>query len=84
MESSADGLTLTLGFNSRLAFDPDDRGTYISFSGIVVRPRGATDTTNLRAIGGVGACPAINGYYVSDLRNLRMGGSDQTGTIQLF
>jgi hypothetical protein len=83
-ELSADGLTLTLGYNARLQFDPDDHGTYISFSGIVLRPRGVTDSSNLRVIGTLGACPAVDGYNISDLRNQRTGGFDQPNTIQLF
>ncbi|OJT16877.1 hypothetical protein BO221_48175 [Archangium sp. Cb G35] len=83
-EISSDGLTLTLGFKAERPFDPDDRGTYVYFSGIIVRPRGSTSSNEIRAIGGVGACPAVAGYTVGDLYNLRTGGSDQNSNIQLF
>lgn len=84
-EVSADGLTLTVGYRAEIAFDQDDRGTYISFSGIILRPRGVTNTNELRAVGGVAAaCPAIAGYNVEDVANLRTGGGDQNDTIQLF
>ncbi|HEX8437281.1 hypothetical protein, partial [Archangium sp.] len=36
-EISGDGLTLTVGFKAELPFDPDDRGTSIAFSGVVLR-----------------------------------------------
>ena len=84
-EISADGLTLTLGFKAERPFDPDDRGTYVYFSGIILRPRGVSSSNELRAIGGTGpACPAIAGYSVGDVANLRTGGGDQSSTIQLF
>ncbi|AKJ06992.1 hypothetical protein ATI61_10545 [Archangium gephyra] len=83
-EVSSDGLTLTLGFKAERPFDPDDRGTYVTFSGIIVRPRGTTSSSELRAIGGVGACPAVSGYTVGDVSNLRTGGADQISYIQLF
>lgn len=83
-EVSADGLTLTVGYRAEIAFDPDDRGTYISFSGIILRPRGVTNSSELRSIGGVGACPAVAGYSVGNVANLRTGGSNQNDTIQLF
>ncbi|QRK13096.1 hypothetical protein JQX13_25565 [Archangium violaceum] len=83
-EVSGDGLTLTVGFRAEIAFDPDDRGTYVSFSGIVVRPRGITDSRQVRAIGAATSCPAVAGYDVMDLQNLRVGGGYQSNTIQLF
>ncbi|WP_375767583.1 hypothetical protein NR798_38805 [Archangium gephyra] len=83
-EVSADGLTLTLGFKAERPFEADDRGTYVSFSGIIVRPRGSMSSSDIRAIGGVGACPAVAGYSVGDVANLRTGGFDQNNTIQLF
>jgi hypothetical protein len=83
-ELSSDGLTLTVGYRAERAFDPDDRGTYITFSGIIVRPRGVSNSSEVRAIGGVGACPAVAGYSVGDVANLRTGGFDQNDTIQLF
>jgi hypothetical protein len=83
-ELSADGLTLTVGYRAEIAFDADDHGTYISFSGIVLRPRGSSSSSDIRAIGGTGACPAVTGYSVGDVANLRTGGSDQNNTIQLF
>jgi hypothetical protein len=81
---STDGLTLTLGFKTETPFDADDRGTYVTFSGVIVRPRGSTASSQLRAIGGVGACPAVSGYSVGDVVNLRTGGFEQNNTIQLF
>ncbi|PTL83845.1 hypothetical protein DAT35_10290 [Vitiosangium sp. GDMCC 1.1324] len=82
---SGDGLTLTLGFKVQSAFDPDDHGTYVNFSGIVIRPRGSSNFSQTRVIGGLtAACPAIAGYDVADLRNLRTGGGNQTSSIQLF
>ncbi|WNG60740.1 hypothetical protein F0U59_43055 [Archangium gephyra] len=83
-EVSSDGLTLTLGFKAERSFDPDDRGTYVYFSGIIVRPRGTTSSSDIRAIGGTGVCPAVAGYTVGDVYNLRTGGSDQNSFIQLF
>lgn len=80
---SGDGLTLTVGFRAEIAFDSDDRGTSIYFDGIYVRPRGITDSSQVRAIGSVGSCPAVGGYDVQALQNLRVSGSQST-SIQLF
>ena len=82
---STDGLTLTIGFKTEpgFEFDPDDRNTYITFSGIIVRPRGATDSTQVRYIGSAAGCPAVSGYSYSELMNLRLG-STQPEYIQLF
>lgn len=81
---SGDGLTLTLGYNARVPFDTDDRGTSITFGGIIVRPRGSTDSREARSIGGTGTCPAATVYSVSSLVNLRTSGSIQSSTIRLF
>lgn len=83
-ELSTDGLTLTVGFKTpETPFDPDDRNTLVRFSGIIVRPRGAADTINVRYIGGLGACTEANVYgNAQPLRSVRSGG--QSSTIRLF
>ncbi|WP_164009531.1 hypothetical protein [Pyxidicoccus trucidator] len=83
-EVSADGLTLTVGFKQpETPFDADDRNTLVSFSGIIVRPRGAADTIQARYIGALGACTEANVYgNAQPLRNVRAGG--QEDTIRLF
>jgi hypothetical protein len=85
-EVSGDGLTLTLGFKAELPFDPDDRGTSVSFSGIVVRPRGAADSAQARYLGFVSAatCPAVSGFNLGSLKNLRVSGGDQPNSIKLY
>jgi hypothetical protein len=82
---STDGLTLTLGFKteSGFEFDPDDRGTSITFSGVVLRPRGATDN-QVRYVGSLGTCPAAASYTSATVKNLRTNGTAQTATIKLF
>ncbi len=86
---SADGLTLTVGFKAESAFDPDDRGTSIAFSGIVLRPRGSGDTQQVRSIGGVGTCSAAAGLSTTPLANQRLTTDyrfpeDQPSTINLY
>ncbi|KFA89162.1 hypothetical protein [Archangium violaceum] len=84
-EVSSDGLTLTLGFKAERPFDPDDRGTSVTFNGIIVHPRGGTASTEVRAIGGVGACPAGASYLgAAEVSSLRTGGFTQNNRIQLF
>lgn len=83
-ELSGDGLTLTLGYKAQTEFDPDDRGTYISFSGIVLRPQGSTDIAQIRTVGALGACPAVSGFTTTTVKNLRTGGGTQNNTIRLF
>lgn len=82
-ELSGDGLTLTLGYKAQTEFDSDDRGTYISFNGIVLRPQNSTDVAQIRTIGALGSCPAVSGYATSTVRSLRTSGT-QTNTIRLF
>jgi hypothetical protein len=81
---SSDGYTLTLGFRVEpgFEFDPDDRGTTVTFGGVVLRPRGTTDS-NVRYIGALGSCPAVNNYNVAQVRSLRAP-SFQNSTIKLF
>ncbi|QSQ23576.1 hypothetical protein JY651_00905 [Pyxidicoccus parkwayensis] len=81
---SADGLTLTVGFKTpETPFDSDDRNTLVRFSGIIVRPRGAADTINVRYIGALGACSEANVYgNAQQLRSVRSGA--QPSTIRLF
>ena len=86
---STDGLTLTVAFKTpETPFDPDDRNTLVEFSGIIVRPRGAADSINVRYIGGLGACTEANVYgNAQPLRNLRTSGgfgAAQADTIRLF
>ncbi|MFL5352168.1 hypothetical protein [Archangium sp.] len=83
-EISPDGLTLSVGYKAEIAFDPDDKGTIVYFSGIVLRPRGSTDSREARAIGGVGTCPAISGFRVWDMVNLRLGGDYQPDYVRLY
>ncbi|MFY0570928.1 hypothetical protein ACN28E_44830 [Archangium lansingense] len=82
---STDGLTLTLGFKTEAGFefDPDDRSTYVSFSGIFVRPRGVADNTQVRSIGSAAGCPGVAGYSTSAIQNLRVS-TTQIDYIQLF
>jgi hypothetical protein len=81
-ELSGDGLSLTLGFRTQNPLDADDRGTSVQFSGIYVRPRNATDGTQVRFIGG--GCPQGEVYGGgSALQNIRTGGT-QTAFIRLF
>ncbi|WNG44627.1 hypothetical protein F0U60_11415 [Archangium minus] len=82
-EVSGDGLTLTVGYRAEIAFDQDDRNTTISFNGIVVRPRGVTDSRQVRAIGSAAGCRTIGVDDVAAVKNLRIGG-DQSNTIRLF
>jgi hypothetical protein len=81
---SGDGLTLTVGFKAELPFDPDDRGTSVTFSGVVLRPRGATDNSQVRYLGSLGTCPAVSGFTTASLKNLRAGGISQNSTIKLY
>ncbi|MCY1020455.1 hypothetical protein [Pyxidicoccus sp. MSG2] len=83
-EVSADGLTLTVGFKTpETPFDSDDRNTLVRFSGIIVRPRGAVDSINVRYIGALGACTEANVYgNAQQLRSVRSGA--QSSTIRLF
>lgn len=83
---SGDGLTLTLGFKVEpgFEFDPDDRGTAISFNGVVLRPRNSADLAQVRTIGAVGACPAVVGFTTAAVKSLRTGGAGQSNTIRLF
>jgi hypothetical protein len=83
-EVSADGLTLTVGFKTpETPFDSDDRNTLVHFSGIIVRPRGAVDSINVRYIGALGACTEANVYgSAQQLRSVRSGA--QSSTIRLF
>lgn len=81
---SADGYTLTLGFKVEpgFEFDPDDRGTSVTFGGIVLRPRGTTDA-NARYIGALGSCPAVANFSTAQVKNLRTP-TFQNATIKLF
>ncbi|MCP3144338.1 hypothetical protein [Pyxidicoccus xibeiensis] len=83
-EVSADGLTLTVGFKqAETPLDADDRNTLVAFSGIIVRPRGAADSINVRYIGALGNCTEANVYgNAQSLRSVRGGG--QADTIRLF
>ncbi|MFP2925555.1 hypothetical protein ACLESO_10115 [Pyxidicoccus sp. 3LG] len=83
-EVSADGLTLTVGFKQpETPLDADDRNTLMRFSGIIVRPRGASDSVNVRYIGGVGTCAEADVYNTAQpLRSVRAGG--QVDTLRLF
>jgi hypothetical protein len=89
VETSPDGLTMTIGFRAQDSFQSDDRGTTVSFSGIYVRPRGSTGR-QIRYIGGAGTCPEVEGYTPSTLSSQRLtflnGGftTAQPGTIRLF
>ena len=81
---SSDGLTLSIGYQVNAPFDTGDRGTSIDFNGILVRPRNATTLAQARAIGSAAACPAVAGYTVQPLKNLRAGNVNQTTTLRLF
>ncbi|HYO64853.1 MAG TPA: hypothetical protein VEU33_02120, partial [Archangium sp.] len=85
VEISSDGLTLTIGFRTEAGFefDPDDRGTTIRFSGILVRPRGTSENSQVRYIGSAASCPAASSYSYSMMQNLRTN-SSQPDTIQLL
>lgn len=80
---SADGLTLTLGFNLQTAFDPDDAAT-INFSGIALRAKGS-DPLKVWRIGSAAGCTAIgggSGYTVAALASLRT--TTQSNSLVLF
>jgi len=83
-EVSADGLTLTVGFKQpETPFDADDRNTLVRFSGIIVRPRGAADSINVRYIGSLGTCAEADVYGTArELSSVRAG--DQSSIIRLF
>ncbi|MBZ4421003.1 hypothetical protein [Myxococcus sp. RHSTA-1-4] len=82
---SADGLTLTVGFKTpETPLDADDRNTQVRFSGIIVRPRGAADSVQVRYIGALGACTEANVYgSAQPLRSVRTSGA-QPSSIRLF
>jgi hypothetical protein len=90
VDVSGDGLTVTIGFKTpERPFDPDDRDTSVTFSGILLRPRGSGDTLQVRTIGGVGSCTAGAGFTASPLMNQRLTNpgfppAPQPSTIQLF
>lgn len=91
-EVSADGLTLTVGFKlPETPLDSGDRNTLVRFNGIIVRPRGALDSIQVRYIGNsLGGCTESNVYGTArPLRNLRRASPpDQSGIqpdmIRLF
>ncbi|MBM7118130.1 hypothetical protein [Archangium primigenium] len=82
-ELSGDGLTLTLGYKVATAFEPGDRGTTITFGGVVLRPRSASGLAQARSLGSAAGCLAASGYNVTPLKNLRAGGNQNT-VLRLF
>jgi hypothetical protein len=83
---AADGMSLTLGFRAPIqAFDPDDKGTWVSFSGVILRAKGGSDAASVRYLGNYpGWCGAAFVYGTpSPLQSSRTSGT-QNDTVVLF